>query len=119
MSELIRCYPIQKPENRKQTRKVLHELERNIKKFMEVERGYLNSVFDDYGLGPVDCYHWTFGHWAGLTSWMKKNKKFKLTAPNEEYFSSLYAPEKMPELNHGIVFQKFREFADRHTILRA
>lgn len=79
--------------NRNQRRKVTFELEKNFFRLFKLEEAFLDDLFNpNFNVPYYDLYTHYLDQWQMEIKFMKLNKMFKFTLPQETYFSALYFP---------------------------
>lgn len=107
---LYPCYVVDVPVNRKHKRHVKEELLRNMPKLDEIEKNFLDDLFDEGFQSYNTLYEKYSKKYMDMIMWMVRNKKFNLTIPNKLYFSYLYAPVETKDLRSPKPFSIQRIF---------
>jgi len=80
------------PANRKQKRRVIQELNRNIGRFFDVEDHFLGEMYFDNGVSYKETYDFYLSEWINRCKKMNEMKAFRYTQANPDFIQQMYYP---------------------------
>jgi hypothetical protein len=96
LTPILYAIPNYEPSNREVRRKMAQEMTRISEKFQAIENDFCDCVFGESDYTYDELYQ-KFLEWHNqMIEWHKRQRKYKLTKPNETGFHERYAPVERP-----------------------